>query len=84
MPEEKNPRALLEEALEDLWKTPQFKAIRASYDKAAGDKYTSGSFGACLAKKMEEGKAGREAYRECAKEAKLGEAYRKAWPGVGE
>jgi len=77
---EKSPRQLLEEALEKVWKTDEFEAIRAAYDRAAGDKYTAGTFAACLAKKMEEGAAGRDAYRECAKEAKLGEAYRKAWP----
>jgi len=81
---EKSPRELLEEALEKVWKTDEFREIRKAYDRAAGDKYTAGSFAACLASKMEEGVAGRDAYRECAKEAELGKAYRRAWTGKGE
>jgi len=78
MPEE-NPRRKLESMLESLWKTPEFEKIRDKYKSKAGDKYTENTYAACLAKHMEEGTAGSEAYKECAKEANLGKEYAAAW-----
>ena len=74
-----SPRDILEETLEGIWKKPEFKAIRETYDRAAGSKRESGSFGQCLAELMEKGIAGRDAYRECAEKTKLGEEYANAW-----
>ena len=77
MPED--PRKKLESILESLWKTPEFEKIRNAYDSAAGSKRIDDSYGACLAKLMEEGRAGREAYEECAKKYNIGKNYAAAW-----
>jgi len=78
MPEE-NPRRKLESMLESLWKSPEFEKIRDTYKSKAGNKYVENTFGACLAKLMAEGRAGKEAYEKCAKEHNLGKEYAAAW-----